>query len=182
MKLKCDEDWKFQGNEEVIFENCTVVGGASSLYLNGCRHVEFNGCKFLDFTRPVLFEEGEGEVVIENCEFENCSVEYNYAYSPSWWTFSAGVIITSGNGDNSIRNKIVNSDFRNCEVRNMDVRKGENIISDCECVVKNNRFYKCKSWFKRESRYLTEYTEARMFSNCIERENNQLVDSAKFLG
>lgn len=183
MKLRCEEDWKFQGNELVVFENCIVLGGKASIRLNGCKRVEMKGCSFSNFTRPVLFEEGKGEVLIDNCEFENCIYECYITAEYSHYSAAVGGVICSNeswNSANNMKNYILNSDFRNCGVKNQANNNPKSFISDCECVVKNNRFYKCKGWRTFQGK-LDEDENGQLFSNCIEHTNNQRIESGRCL-
>ncbi len=65
-------DWKFQGCEEVRFENCTIHGQKGSLYLNGvgCFHME--GCVVQDFDNAFAYLDSVGKVQVLSSELRNC--------------------------------------------------------------------------------------------------------------
>lgn len=72
IEINIKGDWKFQGCEEVRFENCGINGQEGSLYLNGvgCFHME--GCTVQNFDNTFAYLNSVGKVMVLSNELNNC--------------------------------------------------------------------------------------------------------------
>lgn len=107
LDINLEHDFKFSVCDNVRFYNCVITGNEASIYLIGCKKVEFEKCRFQDFKKRTLIEENTGMVNILECEFENC------IYQHSDWGMGEGCVIYS-RVETETKNKLKRTIFKNC--------------------------------------------------------------------
>lgn len=147
LDINLEHDFKFSGCDNVRFYNCVITGNEASIYLIGCKEVEFEKCRFQDFKKRTLIEENTGMVNILECEFENCI--YQYFEEERNINGFGGVIFGSFN--NETKNKLKKTVFRNCGGNYLGkeflYREVEGIISNVKgSEIDSCKFYNCEHY------------------------------------
>lgn len=102
--LNIEEDWTFEGCEEVIFRNCLILGKESSFTFSSIGRVEIDKCKVKDFSNRIAYTKSVNNLIVTNSEFIECG------YTGSG-DVRGGMIYASGNKFEEIRvesNKLIN--------------------------------------------------------------------------
>lgn len=142
LDINLEHDFKFSGCDNVRFYNCVITGNEASIYLKGCKNVEFEKCRFQDFKKRTLIEENTGMVNILECEFENCRCKYDF--NEDLWHIG-GVICDIPNGHTI--NVLKKTVFKNCATYTRDRAYSVNgIISNAKCIVDECEFYNCDNY------------------------------------
>lgn len=169
---------QFENCEEVSFKNCTITGGYSSIVIMGCKKTSICKSKFENFCMPVLIEDNNIEVIIEECEFENCM--YAYTRGNDDWKPLGGVIYTNL-PDKNAKNYIRKTKFRNCGGKNSRNYYSSAIISNCVCEVYGCIFYNCWHYYNENSQD-PDNKRRCLFLPGTEGDNNEIINSAYFRG
>lgn len=180
LSMDIKRKWVFNNCEEVIFKNCNFTGNEYSIELHGCRKAIIYKCRFDNFRASVFQQEECKEIVIEECEFENCIGECS-----EWRSDGGGGVIydidyrhsLGYSLENRTRNIIRKTRFRNCGGR---LNRGEKMIgaiSNSLCEVNDCSFYNCHHYGDDgiiDRYYSTLFREGTVGSN------NELFNSIKF--
>ncbi len=168
--------WKFEGCEEVLFENCKIKGSSFSIFFLSCKKVVIRESRFEDFKVPVFNEQELGEFIIENCKFENCFTEYSR--STDDWKVLGGVIYTD-NANRTAKNIISKTVFKNCGGKNKNNYYSSAIISNCKSSNTECSFYNCWNYYNN-TQIDPENNMRTLFMRGTESTNNEIVGSANF--
>lgn len=176
LNIAITENWRFDGCEEVRFTNCNITGRDFSIAMQGCKKVVIEACRFDGFHVPVLEENWNIEVMIENCDFENCVYQYNRATCD--WMALGGVIHTDNSEKNAV-NFIRGTKFKKCGGRNSCNYYSSAIISNCRCKVYDCEFNDCWNYNNGNNKD-PEQRERCLFLNSTEGEGIEIINSANF--
>lgn len=177
LAIELSNTWKFQGCEQVIFENCRIEGRKYSLSFSSCKSIAFRNCQFKNFSSYTIIEEQVENAEFDGCLFENCIYEYHRNHSDGLPI--GGVIHTEGSNNNGL-NKIFNSFFKNCGGKNDVNYYSSQCISNCLCEVTKCKFYRCCNHHNKMQPD-SEYYGCTLFPNGTKISSNEIYESVKLI-
>ena len=165
----------------VEFEDCTFVGNgkgleqAASLWFTKCYRITIRRCKFQNFGGRVMYATECGKILVEDSEFADCVVEYNYGES-DWREF--GAVVRDRSGDGSTALCLRRTHFINCGGRNERNYYVSSVLSDCKTSVFDCVFEGSRHWHGRSVPDSQREGSCCLFRRLTEESGNQLTDSA----
>lgn len=85
LNIYLNEEWIFEGCEEVVFRDCKIYGEKEHFTLNNIKRVRFENCNYENFSNRVAIISPIEEFVVKNCEFKNCGHTVDYhKWNNSW--------------------------------------------------------------------------------------------------
>lgn len=143
--IEVNDDWKFNGCEEIIFSNCTLLGTNKSLRFDRVGSVKFSNCKVENFSNGVAFLDSINKLEVSFSRFINCG-------RTGSGDFRGGMFVIDG--DNQSEEVIIeSSEFHNCYIAADTYRynygvTGVVLVFESQCSKKikivNNKFTGCE--------------------------------------
>ncbi len=154
--IELNENWEFDGCEEVIFSNCTLHGTNKSLHFDRVGRVKFCNCKVKNFSNGVAYFTSINELELLYSKFNDCGRTGN-------GDFRGGMFLI--NCKNQLDNVIIeNNEFRDCYIAasTYDQSYGvTGVVMDFvlqqsrKIKINNNKFIRCEC--KNNRRYIAAY-------------------------
>lgn len=180
LNIHLNEEWKFEGCEEVVFRNCKIYGdnGHFSMLVGS---VVFENCVCENFGNRVANIGVVYNFIVRKCEFRNCGHindmgSYNSDRYGGGGVFDLTLYSTNDNieTDIELRENIVKDCYLITQHREV-YQNGYNgaflaaLGTARKFVVKNNEFHNCKCEGYKYEKALIDYGNNR--PECIEENN-----------
>lgn len=176
LNIAVTKNWVFDGCEEVRFSNCNITGSDFYIGMLECKKVVIEACRFAGFHNRVLIENRNIEVIIENCDFEDCV----YTHEDGTSINLGGVFYTADSEKNAV-NCIKGTRFKHCGGRNKELCIATAIISNCRCEVYDCKFNNCWHYYTNLSSIMQDnHYNSKLFLRNTKGKGNEIINSADF--
>ncbi|MBR0283080.1 MAG: RICIN domain-containing protein, partial [Oscillibacter sp.] len=195
--------WAFRNYDEITFKNCAFHSASPTyvaefqvpkdpklspfkqwdswkrcLYFADVNRIQFEECGFYNCNDVLIGEKNVQNALFEKCHFENCLLLHMGGYG---WSPLGALIHDDGTlGTNMIRN----SEFTNCGGIGKQLIEVSAFLSNCKCVVRENRFVRCRHYcgttsINPKKTDNEKGKKATLFLPGTVDEYNTLIDSAR---
>ena len=195
--------WAFRNYDNITFKNCAFHSASPTyvaefqvpkdpklspfkqwdswkrcLYFADVNRIQFEECGFYNCNDILIGEKNVQSALFEKCRFENCLLLHMGGYG---WSPMGALIHDDGTlGTNTI----LHSEFTNCGGIGKQLIEVSAFLSNCKCVVRENRFVRCRHYCGT-TRIDPKKTDnekgkkATLFLPSTVDEYNTLIDSVK---